>query len=133
MKFAMNGGLIIGTLDGANIEIRQEIGEENIFIFGALADQVDKIREKGRVGIDWRLFDVLMAIQNGVFGNNLLFQPLIANLWSGDDYYLISNDFASYIEAQERIDKTYSNTSLWSKMCIKSTALMGKFFQVIAQ
>lgn len=127
MKFAMNGAPIIGTLDGANVEIREEIGPENIFIFGARADEVNDIRAGGRRPIDGRLFKVLKAIAENKFGHREEFLPLIEPLWHGDDFYLIAHDWPSYLEAQEEVDRAFQNHSRWAKMCILSTLRMGKF------
>ena len=100
MKFVLNGGLIIGTMDGANIEIAQAIGEERMFIFGCLADQVDDIRHNQkyrRTSMDPKLELVLDAIKAGRFGDADVFAPLLDTLDAGGDYYLISHDFSSCI------------------------------------
>jgi len=128
MKFAMNGGLILGTLDGANIEIREEIGTANMFIFGATADQVEGLRRRGgAIPIDERLYQVLRAIQTDVFGNHAEFAMLIDPLWNGNDHYLVAHDFASYLEQQDQIDACYKDQIKWLKMTIVSTMSMGKF------
>lgn len=130
MKFALNGGLIIGTLDGANIEIREEIGEENMFIFGCLADQVEDIRHNQRyrhVPMNPDLARVLETIKSGTFGDHSIFTPLIDTLALGGDYYLISHDFASYLDAQSRVDACFKNQKEWTRKSILSTASMGKF------
>ena len=99
MKFAMNGGLIIGTMDGANIEIAQEIGEENMFIFGALTEQVPKLRHDLRytrgAAADPVLAEVLAALRDGQFGSEDIVAPLLRNLAPENDFYLLSVDFAS--------------------------------------
>eukprot|EP01099_Mayorella_cantabrigiensis_P001030 TRINITY_DN1429_c0_g1_i2.p1 TRINITY_DN1429_c0_g1~~TRINITY_DN1429_c0_g1_i2.p1 ORF type:complete len:929 (-),score=217.90 TRINITY_DN1429_c0_g1_i2:96-2783(-) len=127
MKFALNGGLIIGTLDGANIEIREQIGKENMFIFGAVAEDVDKIRSEGGRPIDERLFEVLTAIQNRMFGDPGIWDCVLHQLWAGSDYYLIANDFTDYVDTQNQIDEVYIDRSEWAKRCIMSVAGMGFF------
>jgi starch phosphorylase len=130
MKFALNGGLIIGTLDGANIEIRDSIGKENMFIFGLTADEVDKARfenqQKQQVD-DPRLQEVIETIKSGEFGDPNIFSSLLDSLYPPHDYYLVGNDFTSYLEIHQEIDKVYQNPKQWTTMCINSTAGMGKF------
>lgn len=130
MKFALNGGLILGTMDGANVEIREEIGDSNIFIFGCLAEEVSGIRHRQKyrqMEISSKLSDVIGSINGGKFGAPGPIRPLLDTLTVGGDYYLISHDFISYLEAQERVDQAFKNKSLWAKMSILSTANMGKF------
>lgn len=133
MKFVLNGGLILGTVDGANIEIRDEIGKENIFMFGTLADQVADIRHQQKyhgVDIDPNLNVVLQAIQSGEFGGAetaSVFGPLINTLTYGGDYYLISADFEKYLDAQDLADAVFKDTSSWAKKSIMCTAGMGFF------
>ncbi|CAO0791331.1 unnamed protein product [Mucor circinelloides] len=133
MKFVLNGGLILGTVDGANIEIRDEIGAENIFMFGTLADKVADIRHQQRyhgVEIDPNLQVVLQSIQSGEFGGPetaSVFGPLINTLTYGGDYYLISADFEKYLDAQDKVDETYKDTAAWAKKSILCTAGMGFF------
>ncbi|KAI8330753.1 glycosyl transferase [Chlamydoabsidia padenii] len=130
MKFVLNGGLILGTVDGANIEIRDEIGQDNIFMFGTLADQVADIRHYQKyhgVLVDAQLQAVIESIQAGDFGDPAIFNPLIDTLTYGGDYYLISEDFDSYLKRQEDVDDVFSNKSLWAKKSILCTAGMGFF------
>jgi len=130
MKFAMNGGLIIGTLDGANIEIKQEIGEDNMFICGIKADNVEAMRKQVRDQTfvpDKRWTEVINLIEQGTFGNFPEQHILLNSLKNGNDYYLLSVDFASYLEANERIDTAFKDKKKWNKMSILSTAGMGKF------
>jgi starch phosphorylase len=133
MKFVLNGGLILGTVDGANIEIRDEIGEENIFMFGTLADKVADIRHQQKyhgVSIDPNLQVVLQAIQSGEFGGQetaSVFGPLINTLTYGGDYYLISADFEMYLDAHDRVDEVYKDKTTWAKKSILCTAGMGFF------
>ncbi|KAI7829636.1 glycosyl transferase [Gamsiella multidivaricata] len=130
MKFVLNGGIIIGTLDGANIEIMEEIGEDNIFIFGCMAHEVEDLRHAQRyrsVPMDPALQGVISAIEKGTFEDPKIFQPLISTLTVGKDFYLISADFASYIVANQQVDAAYKNQQEWAKKSILCTANMGKF------
>jgi starch phosphorylase len=133
MKFVLNGGLILGTVDGANIEIRDEIGEENIFMFGTLADKVADIRHQQKyhgVELDPNLQVVLQAIQSGEFGGPetaSVFGPLINTLTYGGDYYLISADFEMYLDAHDRVDEVFKDKTTWAKKSILCTSGMGFF------
>eukprot|EP01105_Mastigella_eilhardi_P007663 TRINITY_DN1923_c0_g2_i1.p1 TRINITY_DN1923_c0_g2~~TRINITY_DN1923_c0_g2_i1.p1 ORF type:complete len:1026 (-),score=277.38 TRINITY_DN1923_c0_g2_i1:1926-4577(-) len=126
MKFAMNGGLILGTMDGANIEICHEIGEENIFIFGALAHEVDLIRANPPP-IDPRMQLVLDYISHGVFGDPIKYEPLVKSMQGTNDYYILGYDFPLFLTAQEEVDRAYVDKKRWARMSIKSTLCMGKF------
>ncbi|VFQ98226.1 unnamed protein product [Cuscuta campestris] len=134
MKFALNGCLIIGTLDGANVEIREEIGEENFFLFGARAEEVPhlrKQRENGQFKPDPRFEEAKQYIRSGVFGS-YDYTQLLDSL-EGDsgygrgDYFLVGHDFPSYLDAQSRVDQAYKDRRRWIKMSILSTAGSGKF------
>ncbi|CAL9123596.1 unnamed protein product [Musa textilis] len=134
MKFSLNGCIIIGTLDGANVEIREEIGEDNFFLFGAKADEVPglrKEREKGLFNPDPRFEEAKQFIRSGAFGS-YDYNPLLDSL-EGDsgygrgDYFLVGHDFPSYIEAQSSVDEAYKDRRRWLKMSILSTAGSGKF------
>jgi starch phosphorylase len=130
MKFTMNGGLILGTLDGANIEIKEEVGDDNIFIFGALASEVEKKRKivwEQKDTVDPRFLEVLEIMRSGTFGTFDEMHHIIESLIKGRDYYLLSVDFPSYLDAQERIDQAYKNQKKWCRMSILNTAGMGKF------
>ncbi len=130
MKFALNGGLIIGTLDGANIEILEEIGEENMFIFGCKADEVEDIRHNQRyrnIPMNPDLSRVIEAIKSNIFGDFSIYAPLIDAVTIGGDYYLISHDFASYLDSQTLVDTTFKDQIKWTRKSILSTASMGKF------
>ncbi|KAM3160431.1 Alpha-1,4 glucan phosphorylase [Lachancea thermotolerans] len=133
MKFVMNGGLIIGTVDGANVEITREIGEDNIFLFGNLAENVDELRYKHQFhneGVPASLAKVLDAVQNGVFSpqNHSEFMPLIDSIKSHGDYYLVSDDFEAYISTQELVDQVYhKDKKEWLKKSILSVANIGFF------
>nr|XP_027089394.1 alpha-glucan phosphorylase, H isozyme-like [Coffea arabica]XP_027089403.1 alpha-glucan phosphorylase, H isozyme-like [Coffea arabica]XP_027089411.1 alpha-glucan phosphorylase, H isozyme-like [Coffea arabica] len=114
MKFALNGCLIIGTLDGANVEIREEIGEENFFLFGARAEEVPRLRKERENGLfkpDPRFEEAKQFIRSGAFGSydyNPLLESLEGNSGYGrGDYFLVGYDFPSYIDAQARVDEAY--------------------------
>jgi len=133
MKFALNGALTIGTLDGANVEIREEVGPENIFIFGLTDKQVLENRSGGYnpyhiYETNMELKQVLDQIKNGFFcsSNPDLFKPLIGPLLS-HDYYMLLADYQSYIDEQEKVNTAYANTKKWQSMSIINTANSGKF------
>lgn len=134
MKFALNGCLIIGTLDGANVEIREEIGEENFFLFGARADDIIRLRkerEQGKFTPDPRFQETKEYILSGALGN-FDYRPLIDSLegnsgYGRGDYFLVGYDFPSYLDAQAKVDEAYKDKDKWTKMSILSTAGSGKF------
>ncbi|KAL5983259.1 hypothetical protein ACLOJK_017343 [Asimina triloba] len=134
MKFALNGCIIIGTLDGANVEIREEIGPENFFLFGTKAEEVSglrKDRENGLFKPDPRFEEAKQFIRSGTFGSydyNPLLDSLEGNSGYGrGDYFLVGYDFPSYMDAQDRVDEAYKDKKRWLKMSILSTAGSGKF------
>ena len=130
MKFVLNGGLIIGTCDGANIEICREVGEENMFLFGNLAEDVDELRHAhfyGKYEIDPDLKKVFDAINSGTFGDQGAFSALVNAIVEHGDYYLVSDDFHSYLETQKLIDEAYRDQEGWVTKCITSVARMGYF------
>ncbi|RZC84315.1 hypothetical protein C5167_047099 [Papaver somniferum] len=134
MKFSLNGCLIIGTLDGANVEIREEIGEDNFFLFGATADEVPKLRKDRENGLfkpDPRFEESKEYIRSGAFGSydyNPLLDSLEGNTGYGrGDYFLVGHDFASYMDAQAKVDEAYKDKKKWLRMSILSTAGSGKF------
>ncbi|XP_031488932.1 alpha-glucan phosphorylase, H isozyme isoform X2 [Nymphaea colorata] len=134
MKFALNGCLIIGTLDGANVEIREEIGVENFFLFGAKAEDVAKLRREREDGLfkpDPRFEEAKQFIRSGAFGT-YDYGPLVDSLegnsgYGRGDYFLVGHDFPSYVDAQARVDEAYKDRRRWLKMSILSTAGCGKF------
>jgi starch phosphorylase len=133
MKFSMNGALTIGTLDGANIEIMQEVGAENFFLFGLNAEEVYAIKARGYNPLDYYngnqgLRDVIDLIRSGFFsrGDSELFRPLIDGLMYHDPYLLFA-DFQSYVECQDRVAAVYADTESWTRMSILNTARSGKF------
>lgn len=129
MKFVLNGGLVIGTCDGANIEITREIGEENIFLFGNLSEDVEDIRHQHTyegVLLDESLVKVFDAIHNNMFGNADEFKAL-TNTVINHDHWLTSADFASYVKTQETIDVAFKDQENWLRKTIVSVSRMGFF------
>jgi starch phosphorylase len=133
MKFAMNGALTIGTLDGANIEIREEAGEENFFLFGLTAKEVFEKRAAGYHPRDYydakpELREAVDLISSGHFsnGDTQLFKPLIDSLMEHDPYMLFA-DYESYVRCQDQVSQAYRDTDHWTQMSIFNTARMGKF------
>ncbi|KAK3353647.1 glycosyl transferase [Lasiosphaeria hispida] len=130
MKFVLNGGLIIGTCDGANIEITREIGENNIFLFGNLAEDVEDLRHNHTYGahtVDPDLAKVFEAIEKGTFGEPQDFAGMITAVRDHGDFYLVSDDFHSYVETHALVDEAYRNQEEWITKCITSVARMGFF------
>ncbi|KAJ5135421.1 Phosphorylase [Penicillium bovifimosum] len=130
MKFVLNGGLIIGTCDGANIEITREIGEQNIFLFGNLAEDVEDLRHRhfyGDFKLDPQLERVFNAIKDGMFGDKNEFSALLNSIEEHGDYYLVSDDFNSYITTHEMVDEAFLNQDEWLAKSITSVARMGFF------
>ncbi|BDG10657.1 glycogen/starch/alpha-glucan phosphorylase [Anaeromyxobacter paludicola] len=134
MKFQMNGALTVGTLDGANVEIREEVGAENFFLFGLTVEQVAELRRRGYNPWEYYRNDrdlkaVLDALSSGRFspGEPRLFQPIVDSLLNGGDPYLCLADFRSYLECQERVSQAYLDPERWSRMAILNVARSGKF------
>jgi len=134
MKLALNGALTIGTLDGANVEIREEVGEDNIFIFGKTVEEVEAIRERGYNPYDyyngnWELKSVIDWLRSDFFtpGEHDAFAPLCGSLLEGGDPFLVLADYAAYVKAQEEVDKAYKDKKRWARMAIMNTARVGKF------
>ncbi|MEO6409016.1 MAG: glycogen/starch/alpha-glucan phosphorylase [Burkholderiaceae bacterium] len=134
MKLAMNGALTIGTDDGANIEIRQNVGDANIFIFGLRTPEVAALRASGyrphvRRDGDPRLAAVLDAIGNGTFSPDepLRYRGLVDLLLDGGDHYLLLADYAAYVQAQSRVDALYRQRDRWARCVIENVAGMGGF------
>jgi glycogen phosphorylase len=133
MKFAMNGALTIGTLDGANIEIREEVGAENFFLFGLTTPEVEQRKVEGYhprqvYESNSMLREVLDALVSGEFshGDKSLFEPLYNSLLSVDDYMLLA-DYQSYIDCQERVSAVYKDQEAWTRMSIFNVTRIGKF------
>lgn len=133
MKFAMNGAITIGTLDGANIEIREEVGAENFFLFGLTAAEV---QQRKAAGYDPRTFydanpslkEAIDALASGEFshGDRGLFEPLVQSLLTSDDYLLLA-DYQSYVDCQASVSAAYTDKEEWTRMSILNVARIGKF------
>ncbi|KKK83383.1 hypothetical protein LCGC14_2793950, partial [marine sediment metagenome] len=133
MKFSLNGALTVGTLDGANVEIRDLVGAENFFLFGMTAPEVVERRKieghaQAAIDADPRLARALQAIREGVFsgGDKDLFSAITDNL-SGPDYFLVASDFTDYWRAQREIDVAYRDSKDWMRMAVLNTARSGWF------
>jgi len=131
MKFLLNGGLLLGTVDGANVELGEAAGEENCFFFGVLEPDVRELRlrhQAGQAQYAPQLLEVVDALRSGQFsaGEGDLFEPLLSTIFNGD-HYLISDDFLSYLEAQKMIDAAFVDKSSWVEKCINTTSKMGRF------
>jgi len=133
MKFALNGALTIGTLDGANVEIREEVGAENFFLFGLTADEVVELRRRGYRSRDYyeqneTLREVIDFIASGALGRGDadLFRPIVENLLESDPFLLMV-DFQAYIDAQERVSALWRDERAWTRQSILNSARMGKF------
>jgi len=133
MKFGLNGALTIGTYDGANIEIREEVGAENFFLFGLRADEVGQrkawgYRPRDHYESDPRLRAALDLIASGFFleGDRSLFRPLVDSILERDDY-MVCADFASYLDCQEQVESAYRDRDRWTRMSILNVSRMGMF------
>jgi starch phosphorylase len=134
MKLALNGSLTIGTLDGANVEIKEEVGDENIFIFGLTVEEVEALWARGynpwdyynrdeelRAVIDWLGSDYFTPGEHGAFAQ------VHGSLLDGGDPYVLLADFRSYCDCQAKVDQAYRDKARWARMAILNTARMGKF------
>ncbi|XP_054800677.1 alpha-1,4 glucan phosphorylase L isozyme, chloroplastic/amyloplastic [Prosopis cineraria] len=134
MKFAMNGCLLIGTLDGANVEIREEVGADNFFLFGAKAHEIAGLRKEraeGKFVPDPRFEEVKEFVRSGAFGHHN-YDELMGSLEGNEgfgraDYFLVGKDFPSYIECQEKVNEAYRDQRTWTRMSILNTAGSHKF------
>ncbi len=133
MKFAMNGALTIGTLDGANIEIREEVGAENFFLFGLTAEEVYRIKAHGYNPMYYyennaELKGVIDRIARGDFshGDTEMFKPIVDSLLYDDQYVLLA-DYAAYIQCQQKVSEAYEDKDHWTRMSILNAARVGKF------
>jgi starch phosphorylase len=133
MKFSMNGALTIGTLDGANVEIREEVGAENFFLFGLTTPEVEERKRSGYHPREFydanaNLREVIDALTSGELshGDKSLFEPLASSLLNGDDYMLLA-DYQSYIDCQDRVSLAYKDSEEWTRMSILNVARIGKF------
>jgi starch phosphorylase len=135
MKFALNGALTIGTLDGANVEIMEEVGRENIFIFGMTAEEVACEKHSPTCSpqeiylADSEIAEVIDAIRNGRFseGDRNLFKPVVDSLLNPDDPYLLLKDLRAYLECQNKVGAAYCDSDEWARRSILNVARMGKF------
>ena len=134
MKLALNGALTIGTDDGANIEIRQNVGDDNIFIFGLKTPEVQALKQTGYQPM--RVYEntpalkaVLDAISGGLFSPDEpgRYRALVDSLLWGGDHYLLLADYASYVAAQSRVDELYRQPAQWAARAIANVAGMGAF------
>ena len=132
MKFAMNGALTIGTLDGANVEIREQVGAENFFLFGRSATEIAALRHDYR---PWEIIhdtpelpEVLRLVEQGHFsnGDTDLFRPLLENL-TGRDPYFVLVDFQDYLRAQDQVSQAWADRQRWNRMSLLNTARTGFF------
>jgi len=133
MKFAMNGALTIGTLDGANVEIREEVGPENFFLFGLTAEEVFQVKASGydpnrHYRENAELREALDLVNSGFFahGDRNLFQPLVHSLLCHDEYLLLA-DYRSYVDRQDEVGHIFRDEKRWTRMSILNAARMGKF------
>jgi starch phosphorylase len=133
MKFMMNGAMTIGTLDGANIEIREEVGDENFFLFGLTEDEVVEARKgynpREIINSDADLSRVVSLLETGFFNANEphIFDNIINAFTSPHDPWMTIADFRSYVDAQQKAGEVYQDKSLWTKMSILNSAHSGKF------
>ncbi|MDA0672828.1 MAG: glycogen/starch/alpha-glucan phosphorylase, partial [Cyanobacteria bacterium] len=133
MKFSLNGALTIGTLDGANVEIRDAVGPENFFLFGLTAPEVVALKEQGYNPWDYyannpELKEIMDLLNAGVFshGDRELFKPLVDSLVYSDPYLLMA-DYQAYIDCQGQVSDTYRDADAWTRISILNTARMGFF------
>lgn len=133
MKFMLNGALTIGTLDGANIEMREEVGADNFFLFGLTADEVEKAKINydplAIIQVNEDLGRVMNLLEGGVFNQDEpgLFDPVIHSIKSSEDPWMTAADFASYIEAHKKSAAVFRDEERWTRMSILNTAASGKF------
>jgi len=133
MKFMLNGALTIGTLDGANIEIREEVGEENFFLFGLTAQEVENTREhydpRAIIHADENLSRVMGLLESGHFNQDEpgIFNPIIESIGAAWDPWMTAADFPAYVEAQNRAAAAFQDEEHWTRMSILNTAAAGKF------
>ncbi len=133
MKFMMNGAITIGTLDGANIEIREAVGEENFFLFGASSEQLSQIRQHydpvKLINEDQDFKNVMDLLESGHFNlfEAQLFQPIIDAIKNPKDEWLVAHDFASYVQTQRQVSLAYQDQDYWTRLSILNTAASGSF------
>lgn len=134
MKLALNGALTIGTLDGANVEIKEEVGDENIFIFGLTVEEVKALRSRGYNPWDYYNRDEELKAVLGWLSSDYFtpeapgsLSPVVRSLLDGGDPFLVLADYRSYVECHERVDKAFRDKDAWAKSAILNTARVGKF------
>ena len=135
MKFMMNGALTLGTLDGANVEINERVGDENSFIFGLKVEDIEAIRKKGSYNV-WDLYNkneniryILNSLFNGPWCENVpdRFRGIFDEIMNHNDEYFIFEDFESYIKESKKIDDYYLNEENWERSCLINIAKSGYF------
>ena len=132
MKLALNGALTIGTLDGANVEILEEVGDDNIFIFGLTVDEVTELFDNGYRSLEYfesneEVQDIVEWLTSDYFAPRGSFEQLRHSLLEGGDPYLVLPDFDAYVETQGEVDKKYRDTDAWARSAILNSARVGKF------
>jgi starch phosphorylase len=133
MKFMMNGALTIGTLDGANIEIREAVGDENFFLFGLTAEEVEATRADydpdAIIETDIDLVRVMTLLEGGRFNPDEpgIFDPIIHSIRSPHDAWMTAADFGGYVDAQQRAGDAFRDRASWARMSILNTAASGRF------
>ncbi len=133
MKFMLNGALTIGTLDGANVEIREEVGADNFFLFGLTASEVERVQREGyrpeayiEANAELRAVLDLIASDHFSRGDSEVFRPLVDNLRYADPFLVLA-DYAAYVACQEQVNAAWKDTERWTRMSIMNTARSGKF------
>ena len=131
MKFVMTGSIILGTRDGANIEIAEEIGEKNIFLFGKKVEEVAQIREEIKNGkrnyLSQNLKECFDALYQNKFGDTNFIHEYLNWLTNGGDYYCACHDFDEYVKMQEKVDEEYQDKEKWDNICFENICHMGFF------
>jgi len=134
MKFALNGALTIGTLDGANVEIKEEVGDDNIFIFGLEEEEIEQVRREGYNPWDYynanpELKQAVDQIRDGFFsnGDKALFEPIINALLHEGDYFMVMADYEAYVKKQDEVSEAFKDKDEWNRKAILNTANIGKF------
>ncbi|WP_103664962.1 glycogen/starch/alpha-glucan phosphorylase [Gracilimonas amylolytica] len=134
MKFALNGALTIGTLDGANVEIKEEVGDDNIFIFGLEEEEIEQVRREGYNPWDYynanpELKQAVDQIRDGFFsnGDKALFEPIINALLHEGDYFMVMADYEAYVQKQDEVSEAFKDQDEWNRKAIINTANIGKF------
>jgi starch phosphorylase len=129
------GATPTGTDDGANIEIKEHVGEDNIFIFGAKNHEIPDATRKMKAGTPWdrRLEEVFKTIRSGKFGNPVDFEPVLNSIENGNDRYLLAHDFPAYLDAQAKVDKEFVDKKSWAKKCLLAISGMGFFSTVCSR